>query len=302
VAAKFRESLKSNSLDKQVAVIETGCIGMCARAPVVLIEPHELLYGGIEPEDVEEIIRETIEKGRVVERLAVVQQGKAVVSIKDIDFYRKQKRVVLDNCGRIDPKRIEDAIERGGYVAAVEAVLKKQPEAIIDEVVESGLRGRGGAGFPTGLKWRLCRKSRGQQKYLICNADEGDPGAFMDRALLEGDPHRVIEGMIIAAYAIGATQGFVYVRAEYPIAVEHVTIALKQARSYGLLGEKIAGSDFSFDIEVRMGAGAFVCGEETALIASLEGRRGMPRPRPPFPAIWAVRRISITSRPLQMFR
>jgi NADH-quinone oxidoreductase subunit F len=250
----------------------------------VLIEPNELLYGGIEPEDVEEIIRETIEKGRVVERLAVVQQGKAVVSIKDIDFYRKQKRVVLDNCGRIDPKRIEDAIERGGYVAAVEAVLKKQPEAIIDEVVESGLRGRGGAGFPTGLKWRLCRKSRGQQKYLICNADEGDPGAFMDRALLEGDPHRVIEGMIIAAYAIGATQGFVYVRAEYPIAVEHVTIALKQARSYGLLGEKIAGSDFSFDIEVRMGAGAFVCGEETALIASLEGRRGMPRPRPPFPA------------------
>ncbi|MHC4423804.1 MAG: NADH-quinone oxidoreductase subunit NuoF, partial [Planctomycetota bacterium] len=284
VAAKFRECLKSNSLDKQVAVIETGCIGMCARAPLVLIEPNELLYGGIEPEDVEEIIRETIEKGRVVERLAVVQQGKAVVSIKDIDFYRKQKRVVLDNCGRIDPKRIEDAIERGGYVAAVEAVLKKQPEAIIDEVVESGLRGRGGAGFPTGLKWRLCRKSRGQQKYLICNADEGDPGAFMDRALLEGDPHRVIEGMIIAAYAIGATQGFVYVRAEYPIAVEHVTIALKQARSYGLLGEKIAGSDFSFDIEVRMGAGAFVCGEETALIASLEGRRGMPRPRPPFPA------------------
>jgi NADH-quinone oxidoreductase subunit F len=283
VAAKFRETLKSSSLDKKVAVVETGCIGMCARAPVVLIEPQELLYGGVEPEDVEEIITETIQNGKVVERLAVTQQGKAVAGVKDIDFYSKQKRVVLDNCGRIDPKRIEDAIERGGYAAAVEAVLKKKPEKIIDEVLESGLRGRGGAGFPTGTKWRLCRKSPGQQKYLICNADEGDPGAFMDRALLEGDPHRVIEGMIIAAYAIGATQGFVYVRPEYPIAVEHVTTALEQARAYGLLGEKIAGSDFSFDIEVRMGAGAFVCGEETALIASLEGRRGMPRPRPPFP-------------------
>ncbi len=283
VAAKFREILKSSSLDKKVAVVETGCIGMCARAPVVLIEPQELLYGGVEPEDVEEIITETIQNGKVVERLAVMQEGKAVADVKDIDFYSRQKRLVLDNCGRIDPKRIEDAIERGGYAAAVEAVLKKKPEKIIDEVLESGLRGRGGAGFPAGTKWRLCRESPGRQKYLICNADEGDPGAFMDRALLEGDPHRVIEGMIIAAYAIGATQGFVYVRAEYPIAVEHVTTALAQARAYGLLGEKIAGSDFSFDIEVRMGAGAFVCGEETALIASLEGRRGMPRPRPPFP-------------------
>ncbi|MHC4911618.1 MAG: NADH-quinone oxidoreductase subunit NuoF [Planctomycetota bacterium] len=283
VAAKFRETLKNSSLDKKVAVIETGCIGMCSRAPVVLIEPHEFQYGGVEPEDVEEIITETIENGRVLERLAVVQRDKAVAGIKDIDFYRKQKKVVLDNCGRIDPKRIEDAIERGGYVAAVQAVLKKKPEKIIDEVVESGLRGRGGAGFPTGLKWRLCRKSSGRQKFLICNADEGDPGAFMDRALLEGDPHRVIEGMIIAAYAIGTARGFIYVRAEYPIAVEHTTIAIEQAREYGLLGEKIAGSDFSFDIEVRMGAGAFVCGEETALIASLEGRRGMPRPRPPFP-------------------
>ncbi len=284
VAAKFREKLKSRALEAQVEVVETGCVGICAAAPVVLIEPYEYLYGGVKPEDVEEIIAETIEKGQSVERLAVTQNGEVSAKLEEISFYKKQKKLVLENCGRIDPKRIEDAIERGGYIAAIKAITEKSEQQIIDEMIESGLRGRGGAGFPAGVKWNLCRKSGGAEKYIICNADEGDPGAFMDRALLEGDPHRVIEGMLVAAYAIGAKSGFIYVRAEYPIAVEHINIALDQARGLGLLGEKIAGLDFSFDIEVRMGAGAFVCGEETALIGSLEGRRGMPNSRPPFPA------------------
>ena len=283
VVAKFKESLKARSLDKQVAVVETGCIGMCAKAPVVLIEPYNYFYGGITPDEVNEIITETIENGNLVERFAE-EDSKFAANLADIDFYTKQKRFVLENCGRIDPKRIEDFIERGGYTAAVKAISEKQPQQIIDEIIESGLRGRGGAGFPAGVKWNFCRKSSSDEKYLICNADEGDPGAFMDRALLEGDPHRIIEGMIVAAYAIGATRGFIYVRAEYPIAVEHINIALEQARELGLLGESIAGTEFSFDIEVRMGAGAFVCGEETALIASLEGKRGQPCPRPPFPA------------------
>ncbi len=283
VAAKFRERLQSLSLEKEVSVVETGCIGMCARAPVMLIEPYEYLYGGVSSEDIDEIISTTIQKGRAVERLAVVQDGKPTPHIKDIGFYKKQTMLVLENCGRIDPRRIEEAVERGAYLSAVQGITQKKPQQIIDEVTESGLRGRGGAGFPTGVKWNFCRKSEGEEKYLICNADEGDPGAFMDRALLEGDPHRVIEGMIVAAYAIGAGQGFIYVRAEYPIAVEHINIALEQARSLGLLGDDIAGSGFGFDIQVRMGAGAFVCGEETALIASLEGKRGMPNPRPPFP-------------------
>ncbi len=284
VAAKFRERLKILSLESEVEVVETGCIGMCSLAPVVLIEPYEYLYGGVTAEDVDEIITRTIQNGKPVERLAAVQDGDAQPSIKDVDFYKKQKRLVLENCGRIDPRRIEDAVERGTYSAALKAIAEQKPEQIINEVIESGLRGRGGAGFPAGLKWKFCRKSPGEEKYLICNADEGDPGAFMDRALLEGDPHQIIEGMIIAAYAIGASQGFIYVRAEYPIAVEHINIALDQAREAGLLGNDIAGAGFGFDIQIRMGAGAFVCGEETALITSLEGNRGMPRPRPPFPA------------------
>ena len=284
VCTEFRKQLKRFSLDKQVAVVETGCIGMCASAPVVLIEPYEYFYGGVTPEDVEEIISTTIQGAKPLNRLAVVQDGKPVVKVSDIAFYKRQDRKVLENCGRIDPRSIENAIEYGGYVNTIRALTDKQPQQIIDEVISSGLRGRGGAGFPTGVKWNFARKSPDEEKYLICNADEGDPGAFMDRALLEGDPHRVIEGMIIAAYAIGAGRGFIYVRAEYPIAVEHINIALKQARTFGLLGENIAGSGFNFDIEVRMGAGAFVCGEETALIASLEGKRGMPITRPPFPA------------------
>ncbi len=285
VSAKFREQLQVRSLDKEVKVVETGCIGMCAQAPVMLIEPYGFLYGGVSPEDVEEIISQTIESGKPVKRLAVRQSGKPVPKVKNIEFYSKQTRQVLKNCGRIDPKEIEDAIERGEYAAAAKALTKSTPEKVIDEVTKSGLRGRGGAGFSTGIKWGFCRKSPGTEKYLICNADEGDPGAFMDRALLEGDPHRVIEGMVISAYAIGASQGFIYVRAEYPIAVEHIGIAIKSARKYGFLGNDIFGSGFDFDIEVRMGAGAFVCGEETALIASLEGNRGTPRTRPPFPAV-----------------
>ena len=283
VAAKFKECLKARSFDEQVAVVETGCIGMCAKAPVVVIEPYNYFYGGVTPDDVDEIITETIENGNLVKRF-VEDADRFAANIADIDFYSRQKRFVLENCGQIDPKRIEDFIERGGYIAAVKAITEEEPQQIIDQMIESGLRGRGGAGFPAGVKWNFCRKSPGDEKYLICNADEGDPGAFMDRALLEGDPHRVVEGMIVAAYAIGASRGFIYVRAEYPIAVEHINIAIEQARKHGLLGESIVGTQFSFDIEVRMGAGAFVCGEETALIASLEGKRGQPCPRPPFPA------------------
>ena len=285
VAAEFRKKLKGLSLDDEVALVETGCIGMCAGAPVLVVEPYGYFYGGVKAEDVDEIVSSTIQEGKAVERLAVIQDGKPAICMNDIDFYKKQNRRVLENCGRIDPRRIEDAIERGGYATAIKTLSQMQPQQVIDEVTESGLRGRGGAGFPAGVKWGFCRKSPGDEKYLICNADEGDPGAFMDRALLEGDPHGVIEGMIIAAYAIGASRGFIYVRAEYPIAVEHIDIALGRAKSLGLLGNNIGGTGFDFDIEVRIGAGAFVCGEETALIASLEGNRGMPTSRPPFPAV-----------------
>ena len=284
IAKTFREQLAAAGLDKEVAVIDVGCHGQCARAPLILIEPQDFLYGGVKPEDVEEIIETTIKNGQPVERLCEGSNGEVVAAMNDVPFYKHQRKEVLSNCGRVDPKRIEDAIARGGYAAAAKALTAMTPEEVIAEVTESGLRGRGGAGFPTGVKWGFARKAPGEEKFLICNADEGDPGAFMDRALLEGDPHRVIEGMIIAAYAVGVGKGFVYVRAEYPIAVEHVGIALEQARTCGLLGENILGSSFSFDIEVRMGAGAFVCGEESALIASLEGQRGMPRSRPPFPA------------------
>ena len=284
VVAAFREKLAAAGLNEEIEVVETGCIGLCARAPVVLIEPYDYLYGRVKPQDVDEIIEKTIREGKPVESLVASENGKLLPTIGEVGFYKEQQKAVLANCGRIDPKKIEDAIARGGYQAASKALFNMTPQQVIEEVTKSGLRGRGGAGFLTGLKWRFCRESPGNEKYIICNADEGDPGAFMDRAMKEGDPHRVIEGMIIAAYAIGASHGFVYVRAEYPIAVEHANIALDQARKLGLLGQNILGSGFNFDIELRMGAGAFVCGEETALIASLEGKRGMPRPRPPFPA------------------
>ena len=280
----FREKVKAAGLDSDFAVVDVGCHGQCARAPLILIEPQDYLYGPVKPEDVDEIIETTLKGGQPVERLCAGTNGQLTPGFSDVPFYRHQQREVLRDCGRIDPRRIEDAMGAGSYEAAAKALTCMTPEQVIDEVRESGLRGRGGAGFPTGVKWGFCRKSPGNEKYLICNADEGDPGAFMDRALLEGTPHQVIEGMMIAAFAIGAAHGFIYVRAEYPIAVEHIELALDQARQSGLLGRDIFGSGFDFDIEIRMGAGAFVCGEESALIASLEGQRGMPRPRPPFPA------------------
>ncbi len=285
VVAAFRDGIRKAGLENKVAIVEAGCIGLCARAPMVLIEPYNYIYGGVTPEDIEEIIEVTLRNGQPVLSLCSTWNGSPAPCRDDIPFFKNQTRLVLANCGRIDPKRIEDAIGCGAYQAAAQVVHGMTPEAVIEAVTASGLRGRGGAGFPTGRKWGFCRQSPGTEKYLICNADEGDPGAFMDRALLEGDPHRVLEGMLIAAYAIGASKGFVYVRAEYPIAVEHVTGAIEQAREMGILGENCLGSGFAFDIEVRMGAGAFVCGEETALIGSLEGRRGTPTTRPPYPAV-----------------
>jgi NADH-quinone oxidoreductase subunit F len=285
VASAFRTAITDRSLEKEVAVVETGCIGLCAEAPVVRIEPYNFLYGGVTPDHVDEILETTIKNGQPVLSLCVTENDSPVPRRDDTAFFRHQTRTVLENCGRIDPRSIEDAIGHGAYQSVADVMNTMAPDEVIEAVVSSGLRGRGGAGFPTGVKWRFCRQSPGTEKYLICNADEGDPGAFMDRAILEGDPHRVIEGMLTAAYAIGASQGFVYVRAEYPIAVEHITRAIEQARELGILGENCLGSGFSFDLEVRMGAGAFVCGEETALIASLEGRRGAPRPRPPYPAV-----------------
>jgi NADH:ubiquinone oxidoreductase subunit F (NADH-binding)/(2Fe-2S) ferredoxin len=284
LAEAFRKQVQKAGLEEEVAVVDVGCHGQCALAPVVVIEPQDYLYGGVQPDDVPEIIETTLLKGEPVERLCQVIDGQPALRTEDAPFYGAQRRDVLADCGRVDPKRIEDAIARGVYSAAADVLRGSDPEHIVHTVRESGLRGRGGAGFPTGMKWGFCRQEEAEPKYLICNADEGDPGAFMDRALLEGVPHQVIEGMIIAAYAVGASKGFIYVRAEYPIAVEHIGVALEQASACGLLGENILGSGFSFEVEVREGAGAFVCGEESALIASLEGRRGSPRPRPPFPA------------------
>jgi NADH-quinone oxidoreductase subunit F len=286
VKTALEAEVRRQGLSGHVEVRATGCHGFCAKAPVIAIEPMGIQYQEVGPDDATEIVDRTVKQRSLIDRLSYrdPQTGNPIFYRNQIPFYKKQERRILANCGRIDPTRIEDYIAAGGYRAIVKALTRMTPEEVIQEVVTAQLRGRGGAGFPTGLKWRFARKAPGRPKYIICNADEGDPGAFMDRAIMEGDPHAVLEGMLIGAYAMGAEHGFVYVREEYPIAVEHLTIALGQMTELGLLGENILGTGFHFDLKLKMGAGAFVCGEETALMASIEGKRGMPRARPPFPA------------------
>ena len=282
----LKKAVAENGLVNDVQVVRTGCLGFCEKGPIVKILPQDTFYVEVTPEDAEVIVKEHIIKGRVVSRLLYDKnQSKINVGIEGIDFYQKQFRIVLRNCGVIDPDKIDEYIARDGYKALEKVLFDMKPQDVIDEVSKSGLRGRGGAGFPTGKKWSFAALQPAGQKYMVCNADEGDPGAYMDRSTLEGDPHSVLEAMAIAGYAIGASKGFIYIRAEYPLAIQRLENAIAQAREYGLLGEDILGSGFSFDIEIRLGAGAFVCGEETALLASIEGMRGMPRPRPPFPAV-----------------
>ncbi|WP_455190178.1 NADH-quinone oxidoreductase subunit NuoF [Eubacterium ramulus] len=284
----LKDELKKNRLQNEVAVVKTGCHGLCAEGPVMIVYPEAVFYSKVRPEDIEEIVSEHLLKGRIVERLVYheAQAPEGIKSLNETTFYKKQHRIALRNCGVINPESIDEYIGTGGYEALGKVLTEMTPDEVIQTILDSGLRGRGGAGFPTGLKWRFASGNRGNvQKYVCCNADEGDPGAFMDRSVLEGDPHVVLEAMAIAGYAIGADQGYIYVRAEYPIAVERLQIAINQAREYGLLGKNIFESGFDFDIELRLGAGAFVCGEETALMTSIEGNRGEPRPRPPFPAV-----------------
>jgi NADH:ubiquinone oxidoreductase subunit F (NADH-binding)/(2Fe-2S) ferredoxin len=280
------EEAEKQNVKQEVQIVKTGCFGFCEQGPIVKVLPEESFYVGVEPKDAREIIAEQIVKGREIPRLLYKEENAKHkgTAVEDIQFYQKQFRVVLRNCGVIDPENIDEYIAREGYSGLEKVLFTWTPEQIVEEVKISGLRGRGGAGFPTWLKWDLARKAQGDIKYVICNADEGDPGAYMDRSTIEGDPHSVIEGMITAGRAIGSNQGFVYIRAEYPLAIERLKIALEQAKQYGLIGKNILGSGFDFDIEIRLGAGAFVCGEETALIKSIEGNRGMPVPKPPFPA------------------
>jgi len=284
---EFNVHLKKFGLENEAKVILTGCFGLCALGPIVVVYPEGSFYSEIKVENVAEIVEEHILKGRVVEKLLYQEtvQEDSIASLNDTGFYKKQLRISLRNCGVIDPENIDEYIAFDGYEALAKCLTKLSPQEVIDEITKSGLRGRGGAGFPTGLKWSFAAKEVNDVKYVCCNADEGDPGAFMDRSVLEGDPHNIIESMAIAGYAIGANKGFIYVRAEYPIAVQRMDLAIKQAREYGFLGNNIFGTDFSFDLEIRLGAGAFVCGEETALIMSVEGKRGEPKPRPPFPAV-----------------
>ncbi|MFI3257155.1 MAG: NAD(P)H-dependent oxidoreductase subunit E, partial [Spirochaetales bacterium] len=268
----------------KVQIVKTGCFGFCEKGPIVKVLPEDSFYVEVKPEDAKDIISEQIVKGREVTRLLYQQDEQDTKKGEDIQFYQKQLRIVLRNCGLINPEDITEYIARDGYLALERALFELTQEEIIEEVKKSGLRGRGGAGFPTGLKWEAGFKSPGDVKYVVCNADEGDPGAYMDRSTIEGDPHSVIEAMIICGRAIGASKGFVYIRAEYPLAIDRLKIAMEQAQENGLLGKNILGSGFDFDIEIRLGAGAFVCGEETALLRSIEGLRGMPTPKPPFPA------------------
>ncbi len=285
---RLNAEAEKQGVKDQVQIVKTGCFGFCERGPIVKVLPEDSFYVSVKPEDAQEIIAEQIIKGREVKRLLYSDDETAVkkdiLAVEDIPFYQKQFRVVLRNCGAINPENIDEYIAREGYAGLERVLFEWNQEQLIEEVKKSGLRGRGGAGFPTWLKWDLARKAVGDVKYVICNADEGDPGAYMDRSTIEGDPHSVIEGMITAGKAIGSNQGYVYIRAEYPLAIERLKIAIDQAREYGLLGKNILNSGFDFDIEIRLGAGAFVCGEETALIKSVEGNRGMPVPKPPFPA------------------
>ena len=283
---EFNRQLKEKGLEREVKIVRTGCFGLCALGPVVIVYPEGAFYSQIKPENVEEIVDEHLIKGRIVKHLLYKEtiKGDEIISLNETPFYKKQKRVALRNCGVIDPENINEYIARDGYQALAKALTEYTPEEVIQIVKDSGLRGRGGGGFPTGLKWSFAAKNKADQKYVVCNADEGDPGAFMDRSVLEGDPNCVVEAMAICGYAIGASEGYIYVRAEYPIAVHRLSVAIEQARELGLLGKNIFGSGFDFDLHVRLGAGAFVCGEETALMTSVEGNRGEPRPRPPFPA------------------
>ena len=287
IIKEMEAQLAANGLEKEIKVIKTGCFGLCALGPVMIVYPEGCFYSRVQVEDVKEIVEEHLLKGRMVKRLLYQEtvEEDNIKSLNEVDFYKKQKRIALKNCGVIDPENIDEYIAFDGYKALGKCLTEMSREDVIEEIKKSGLRGRGGGGFPTGLKWQFAANSVNEQKYVCCNADEGDPGAFMDRSILEGDPHSVIEAMAIAGYAIGANQGYVYIRAEYPIAVKRLQIAIDQAKEYGLLGNNIFGTDFSFDLEIRLGAGAFVCGEETALMTSIEGKRGEPRPRPPFPAV-----------------
>ena len=284
---RLEKEIAANGLYEEVGVVKTGCFGLCALGPIMIVYPEGTFYSMVREDDIPEIVSEHLLKGRVVTRLLYDETTKAdkIIPLNETNFYKKQHRVALRNCGVINPENIEEYIGTGGYEALGVVLTEKTPEDVIQILLDSGLRGRGGAGFPTGLKWKFAAQNKADQKYVCCNADEGDPGAFMDRSILEGDPHAVLEAMAIAGYAIGASQGYIYVRAEYPIAVKRLEIAIGQAREYGLLGENIFDSGFNFDIELRLGAGAFVCGEETALMTSIEGNRGEPRPRPPFPAL-----------------
>ncbi|MDY2934052.1 MAG: NADH-quinone oxidoreductase subunit NuoF [Anaerovoracaceae bacterium] len=287
IIEKMETLIAENSMADEIKVVKTGCFGLCAQGPIMMIYPDHLMYTQVQPEDVEEIFENHVKCGQVVTRLLAGnhEEGEVSNALESVDFFSRQMRVALRNCGAINPEDIDEYIARDGYLALEKVTGSMTPEEVIELIRASGLRGRGGAGFPTGVKWSFAAAQQVAQKYVCCNADEGDPGAFMDRSVLEGDPHSVIEAMAIAAYAIGANQGYVYVRAEYPIAVERLTIAINQAREYGLLGKDLFGTGFDFNLDIRLGAGAFVCGEETALMTSVEGRRGEPRPRPPFPAV-----------------
>ncbi len=287
IRERLEKEIEANGLSDEVCVVKTGCFGLCALGPIMIVYPEGTFYSMVQEEDIPEIVTEHLLKGNVVKHLLYEETVKAdkIIPLNETNFYKKQHRVALQNCGVINPEKIDEYIGTGGYEALGIVLTEKKPEDVIQILLDSGLRGRGGAGFPTGLKWKFAAGNDADQKYVCCNADEGDPGAFMDRSILEGDPHAVLEAMAIAGYAIGASQGYIYVRAEYPIAVQRLEIAIEQAREYGLLGKNIFDSGFDFDIELRLGAGAFVCGEETALMTSIEGNRGEPRPRPPFPAL-----------------